>query len=812
LHITLTSYSFLIFGEEPNKALAVEGTMESKISIIGFKMINEENLIYSKSCEEKPVISVTGKVTDLVAFVSQNTAGTKGPYLLKNCKNRILIEPVTVNLEIERTWTFKKDSDECTMNTKVLLTLEQVTATLTFQDVYFMLGVARHELKHIMNDYIEKVYRYYLNLQQNSSHNAQRLISHKLSQHISRNIRKLSQSEGFTKLKNIADLGGYIGDTLKLITQFQKDNEQLEKLKQRSLNLKKNYALVQEKSIVIDLPQMLNYSNRRITHTTNEFTARFNEDIKLIYINDIEGVFYPLLEIELAIPLFTNSQFENQNKAMHLQGKVCANYYHCAASAWEPLVEPFRFEYLSEFNAENRQKNSKFTCSDPINLNFTNTLIMLIKDSVEIWKSRGQAPLAVKNLFIRKCRKSDVNLTRKSILNSEYDSITEFILKNHSGVTFYITINESLEIQRYPIFPDETVNLLIDPSEALSKIKRIGKNKFNIKIEFDSELGIPPIEKLNLTSVKEFTHNYTVNGEKHYFICVVTVEQMRKVFTLSTPYALSNNMDLPVTLAFISHTNIKTTLKLKPNETISIPMNLLGQTGRIIFGENENYENTTASKFTFETLQKLFDTHKAVQLKISSKSIYGVVALCKGTGIGQSRYSLLPPFNFVNCLPVRIKLQFHNTGTEMKLESGKSSLLYSCSTTVPVTFAISLPQYELQEVKFKYDPDKLDIPISLKDKAGLETQIYMRILVNTDARYTLTFYSKVCIVNSTFQNLSFYYRNEDEEEFNIVGQTVQDKTLFLTDKHKSFVCYLNDFCPSTPIIIGILYIQQFIKR
>jgi len=776
VEVILDNCTFIAFGKESNtKALVVEGNLEAKVELKDIKELVNSFLIYSKT--RKPTINVEGKVRNLVVFVSSSrSAKENGVFVLKNCKNRLLIEPIEMNISVTCEWNFREDK-LCTMIAKYSIEVNQLIITLTFQDVYFVIGILQQQLKHIMNDYIEKSYRYYFLQMRNENYSAQ-IDKQYLNQNIPK-VRKIT--DDFTPLKNMSDI---IKETLTLFNSFKEDMQKLRQLNRRIIVIKKDNNL-----------QVSKYELAEITKHDVTLVVEVKNDIKGIYINDIFGMFYPLFEIEITHPIFYLSQDEKHNISAEFKGKTVGNYYHCAASAWEPLWEPFRIECTFESNANEEQNVTKLLFPDNININITDTLILLIRDNIELWNSKDNKETSSRNLFIRKGRKNDNILDPKSILNSEYDSITEFIIKNLTGVIFYITVKESIDVQKQLILPDETVNLLIDPSEALAKIKQLGRNNLHIRIDFDEETGIPPIERINLNCVKDFTHAYTINGKKHYFICSTKIEQMRKVFSIGTPLSITNELNMPVILSFEILAKDSVEYKLEPGVEFSIPVKLMQETARVFIA---NAESSTLSKFDFKQLTKLFDTHKAVQITIS-KGMHGVFTLKRNPMMNALNFSLLPPYNFINCLAVKVKLKFLSTCTKIKLEPGKSSFVYTSNITGSLLLNIFLPHFVRQEIKFKYNSDLLDIPIELKDKSGNKVTIYMRVITNTTARYTIILYSKAYIVNWSKQNFAYYYRNEDEGEIPIAGQYMEDKSITLLNKHPSFVCYFEDFYSSIPI-------------
>ena len=729
IQIALSNYTFLIFSEESTqaKALAIECSFETTIHTFGYKGITESILAYSKACNQQPSVNITARCSDLVAFISLGNK-EKGPFALSRCKNRLLFEPVTMELSVVQTWEFIPGNAEgnktCVMNTKTKLELEQLTLTVTFQDVHFLLSVLKSHLKHIAADYIEKAYRYYLTLQQNNTYNAQKLISHRLMHHLAHNLSSSSCRRGNkegTREKPIAmsELSGFFGELAESLSVFQRETTQLDRLKQRLSLLRQNYAAVQEKSVVIDLPLLKNYEYSNIVGRTSQIIGTFRNDIKAIYINDIAGVFYPLIEVEVGTLGLKSECSKEMDKIHTLAAKVSANYYHCAASAWEPLFEPFRVECRCEEKMVGQTRDLRVSFPDRINVNVSDTLILLVRDSLQIWdnvsKGNNLAAAEARSVFIKKARKSDTNLARRSILNFGYDTITEFIVKNQSGLVLYISMQDSLEIQRYPIPPGETINLLQDPSEALLRIKMLGKNKLAVKVEFDPDSNVPAIESLNLSNVKEFLHFYGPQNERKYLVCTIHVEEMRKILRVSTPISLFNGLNRPLTLTFATFPEYA----LAAGREVSIPGNLLEQSASIAAdlleadvgtGGSSTVEDkeprtpTAGSKFTFKSLAKLFETHKAVQVTVS-RGTYAVMVLRSGMGNRLAQYCVLPPYMVVNCLPIELKLQFLNSPQPLRMKMGESAYLYSHTTTSALLMHVSIKKFHKQEFKFKYDPD-----------------------------------------------------------------------------------------------------------
>ncbi len=732
IHISLSSYTFLIFSEEQTKALAIEGNFEATVRTEGFRDITEENLAFSKACNNKPTVSINAKCSELVAFISignKDNAADKGPLVLSRCKNRLLFEPVTLELNVTQTWEFAPAEGTCVMHTRTTVDMDGLTITVTFQDIYFLLSVLKEHLKNIAADYIEKVYRYYLTLQQNSTYNAQKLIAHRLKYHLTHNLRPKGRATPQSqKPLGAAEISIFMGELSEELNVFWKESAQLDRLKQRMSLLRQNYAAVEEKSVVIDLPVLKNYEYSRIVGRTEELVGTFRKEFKAIYINDIAGVFYPLIEVELGIQTLHTECSRELDRTLILAARLCANYYHCAASTWEPLLEPFRIELRREEKLNAKTRDLHLTFPDRINMNVSDTLILLVRDSLQIWDNvvRGSTPATAQSVFIKKCRKSDTNLARRSILSSGYDSITEFIIKNLSGVVLYISMGDSLELQRYPIPPGETVNLLQDPSEALSKIKMLGKNKLTVKVEFDPELGIPAIESLNLSNVKEFVHFYGPQAERKYFVCTVQVEQMRKILRISTPISLCNGLSRPIGVVFGQSAEYS----LPVGQELNIPVRLLDQPASIAADLPETPEDdlkdstpssrtptkeprtpTAGSKFTLKSLSGLFEKHKAVQITVS-RGTYAVLVLRPGMGNRLSQYCVLPPYMVVNCLPVGLKLQFLDNPEPVKMKTGESAYLYSHTTTSTLLMHVSVKKFHKQEFKFKYDPDVPELTLT----------------------------------------------------------------------------------------------------
>lgn len=699
LNVSCTGVTLLLFEEKSSKALALEGNYDLLMTSSGYKGITKDYLLYNKVGDENPKFNIELSCSNLVVFACKCKSITK----LLEGKNRLVVEPSKIKCSILHNWKVE-NKDSCIYTKEINAIMEPMIITLTMQDMRFLLTVINYHLLQLRLDFFDKACEYYRSLKSEYQKRS-RLESYFVPSVEKPTINYPEEIES----KKTFDL---LREMLTALASFQIEQQQIQILREqfKSSSIKQKEIdifnkIFQDKNVNSEF----NYS--KITQSNFVVRATLTNDIKAIFINDFAGVFYPIFEIEFAIGLFQLEQKGNGDENISCEGKLNANYYNCSANAWEPLLEPFRIIYKGERKKGN-VSDIKISLPDVLNIIVSKTAILLLEESWLLWNNPGPGSIEERNVIIKRSNSRKSRPTFTSLLSSSYEAITEFTIRNQSGVEFYVIIKDSPEMERQLIEPNESLNLSVDPSETLAKIKRVRKQKFCISIEFGQESGIPPIENLDLSKVKEFVHPKDV-GQKEikqflYYCCTIKVEQMRKVLSICTPVVLTSEINFATTVCFpFTETEEKEYFLDSLKKELSIPTKLLNNTAKISVTEC-----STNSSFTFQSLLQHFETKKSVQIVMGPHE-YGVMILNLAADNKFYKISLLPPYCILNGLPLRLKVRLMDDSCDksaIKLETNESTYIYSHSTKNPLVLMLYVRPFKPEQFSFDFTTDVLSFP------------------------------------------------------------------------------------------------------
>jgi hypothetical protein len=103
----------------------------------------------------------------------------------------------------------------------------------------------------------------------------------------------------------------------------------------------------------------------------------------VIFVNDRDGNFLPVISINLS-PFQILSVWNEELSFVQAAFKVSLNFFNVNIGRWEPFVEPFSFELVS--NQAKQEQAIQADFSSVINANFTEKLIENLSLSLKSWQ------------------------------------------------------------------------------------------------------------------------------------------------------------------------------------------------------------------------------------------------------------------------------------------------------------------------------------------------------------------------------------------------------------------------------------------
>ena len=624
-------------------------------------------LLKSKKSNPEKQLSITLK--DATVYICSAEKEYEGLFPVSTSKKMLIIEPIKeINYTDMELGHVELDGD-CRREQTRRLTTDQLTITVTYLDFIYLLIVLQHHLNHLSIDYFAKAIRYY------------KTKTGELNK---------PDPEPFNFIHGLEPKVSVLIDEMKRIaTYFFNKIDDVEFLRQTYISQQNDFILDDKRQKMIVQTKFL---EKKITQDTSIFFINVNKKIKLLIINYYRNVFYPLFYLTLTQPYFQITQPRGQQQLDQLTGQVEFNYYNSHASSWEPLIEKFTLEYTRKSNI--LEESINVSLYDHVNINVTQTLLTLLKDSWNILNSDV--------VYSEKSSARCIMLKPGGIENFEqnltYETISEYGIENYSGEIIRVTFKDLPKPQTERIKPGEVVNVCRDPSDSIST-KGI-RHAFRIKIEFDSIFKIPPIENVNLTRVSELVHNITQDKKsKMCFYCNVRVSNMCKIFTITTSIQLINEITMPIKVAFTMQSIAEKEFTLKEDgDKMSIPFSLMNSLCSFKVEDNKQKD---ATKISFINLEEyLKGDNKAVQISIGENKL-GVFICPKAAKDGMLEYHLLPPFCIWNFLPVELKGRFSNSNTQFSLEPMKKTFLYTQSVVGSFQIELYIPRFQKLVFEFK---------------------------------------------------------------------------------------------------------------
>lgn len=658
----------VVQSEDIKKAYAIEGQFEVSYLNKGFEDVIKDTMILAKSFKSSPEKHLKITFRDTSVFICSAEKEYEGLFPVSKSKKMLIIEPIK-----EITYTDmelgKSTSDiTCRRELSRVLNTDQLVITITYLDFIYLLIVLQHHLNHLSIDYFVKASRYY------------KSKTGELSK---------PDPEPFTFIHGLEPKMNDLIDELKRIfTYFFEKMDNIEFLRQTFI-IQQNDFNLNEGNIKKNVPTK--FVEREITDDTTIFVVNVNKSIKLLLINYYRNVFCPLFHINLTRPYFQITQPRGEQQLDQLTGEAEINYYNSQASAWEPLIENFSIEYTRQ--SMDLAEDIKISLYDHVNINVTQSLITLLKESWNILNSNTE----YSEKSTARCVMLKPGGIQKFDQNITYETISEYAIENFSGEIIRVTFKDLSKPQAERILPGEVVAICRDPSDTIS-MKGI-RHSFKINIEFDSTLKIPSIVNVNLTTVSQFIHDISPDKKsKMYFFCSVRVENMRKVFTISTSIQIINELTMPLKMTFATSPITEKVFSLKPNnDKLSIPFSLMNTL--CSFSVEDNKQNMI-TKLSFVNLEGYFKgSNKAVQISVGENKL-AVFISTNSLKEGLLEYRLLPPFCISNYLPIELKGRLSNSNTKFSVDPMKSAFIYTHSAVGPCKIELSLQRF--QQVVFEF--------------------------------------------------------------------------------------------------------------
>jgi len=730
-HLELNESTMLVAGEQNLHALALEGQFLVNFEQNGLDDIMGETLIYVNTGAKNPYKSLRVALKNTTAFFCVwSKIPQDGLFSLNECSKRLLIENMKL---IEYLQTETAEMNHLTKTFDDILTrivnVSGITTTITYLDLIEILCMLEHHLEHLSRDYYYKLQKYYITQVPNLTKILE--LKGEYEYFVYNKCYKLKPSELSLEGNNA-------------LNYFFKQNEKLESMRQELLiinNVKASLLGKKEKQESEIPKQRL---TAKLINRKTFFELNIPTDLNLILINQFQGIFNPLFFIKMQDSHYKYSVLNKNTNDSSFSSLLAINYYNGEASTWEPLLEPFILNLAQ--SKKGSQEQNKIIIPKQINLNVTSVMVNMLQDC---WKFLNDAQPAEKkkeNERFVMIHKSNSLPHEESALHLDFSAISSYAIDNQSGETITCTILDLPKPQKIIIKPHEVVNLCTEPSEEVKAYSLINRRTFWVKFDFDPSLKIAFNEKVNLALAAEF-HKKTANGAFKFSNKTI---KMRKIFTIKTSYQITNEMELPIMAVF--KLNDKETKKflIEPNKgNLSIPLYLIKLPYLLCL---PGCEDTLKAPFSISQLKEKFTNPRSIiQISVGNKSYAILTNQQSADGL---HLTVWAPFKVQNCLPVDLAVKFTGHNDIVKLKPTMGSYVYSQSVAQEGAIEITLPRFNKKILEYRLD--KVDYPLKLKDEAGNEVAIHLKVLTNNKARYLFVFYAECAIRNFTDDNLIFF--------------------------------------------------------
>ena len=678
LGLFLNNSTVLMLGEDPSRALALEGQFEILYTNKGYEDAVGDYLISAAAAVDNPDKKLDLKLKDTAACICY-WSKIDETYSMNTCRKRLIIEHVKeVTYSVFDTAII--ESTSCSRETKKIISADELTIILTYFDFVFLVKTFQQHLNHMSVDYFGKVENYY-----------------------KKNVTELQGQPTETRIYNFAKgrilkIGEVFNELNNSLAFFSEEMNKIEKMRQ-ALMMQNDLSVLPSENIQNEKKLSNKFNKTRITSDQNSLVLSITPKLKLLIINYFRNVFCPILYVDIKSPAFQSKDTRYGKKNDQFTCELEVNYYNIEASAWEPLLEPFSIDYKGLTTIDTDAKT--VSLYNNVNLNISETLINLLKNSLEIWNTVEDIQKPTERSIILK--EKHVQKLEEAQAKTNYETISEYGIENKSGEIIAVTFKDLPRPQREIIGPDEMVSLCRDPSDAIKGCIFIGRAAFRIRVDFDSKPPIRPIDNLNISMVTQFYHDHLKGDTKNYFICVVKVVSMRKIFSITTSTQLINQLEMPIKLTFRSSSNTQYESNLGAcSGDKYISRNMLNEKA---FLTATGAKTPGKSTFSFTQLADLFKTGKAVQINVGD-NLLAVLTLQLSIENKLNQYILFAPFCIYNCLPLSITGKFLASSKQFSVEPMNTVCI--CTQSVSGSVPIELNIHPFKAIHFTFE-EKINV-------------------------------------------------------------------------------------------------------
>ena len=279
-------------------------------------------------------------------------------------------------------------------------------------------------------------------------------------------------------------------------------------------------------------------------------------------------------------------------------------------------------------------------------------------------------------------------------------------------------------------------------------------------------LSISPISNINIetnqTSTKVLTAT-TKEGKQipgnYYLVCRAEFPNNKRVFTISSPIQIKNNLSTALNLVFETEDD-KVHKSLGAGEVAAVPFDFISKGYMTILNPDDpKIMGTKVSILGCTSTDKKYH-------QISAGDKYYVIKPTKDNEITYLEFNA--PFVIKNCLPVPLAYEIYSPGTKavgMKLKSQETNHIFSLSRANKVLMKLRVQGVETSGEINIYS--ETGVPafdkILLKGADGAQMVIDVETILENQGSFKVFFYCKSMIINETLLDL-VYYTCEDKKE------------------------------------------------
>ncbi|CAD6186300.1 unnamed protein product [Caenorhabditis auriculariae] len=376
----------------------------------------------------------------------------------------------------------------------------------------------------------------------------------------------------------------------------------------------------------------------------------------------------PLIFLDMLV----TAEAENWTSALKSNAAISIqmSYYNEALSVWEPIIEPVeteegRFERWDlRMTVKGKGKNDLNESTPAMDIKIDADKML----NVTITKSFFGLSTKLAELFATAAKQTSPTKTR------QLPGISPFVVLNESGVAVKILDSDTIKVSDSGQPIDATHGSFVDLHLKTEKREKTELERLSVdQTEVSADLRLDLLDTVRETKIGRAGKRaiplpkVSAGGHKWMIIAETTIENGRRLVTLTSHVKVTNHMDFPMEIYSKHDTRLDLFGVIEPQQTMHLAVPLLySPTGEIYLKPADEKYEVSFESLSWHSFEH--DKRQAVRCNVESdENFQGLyidtvvheekIPESLGSEVSTFHMHLYPPLDFYNVLPMDVTLE-----------------------------------------------------------------------------------------------------------------------------------------------------------